>query len=276
MLLVVPRPEGIPAVIDAILEAGGERLMSAAETAGQFTLMIRSTTSWLFRARVEWRQVLIQMVRIGVQSLPVTAMTTFFTGMVLALQTGASSRSFFNEPLFVGTIVGFSMVMELSPVMTALVVSGRAGAAIAAELGTMKVTDQIDAIYTLGTDPIRYLVIPRVLAFVAVLPVLTVFSDFAGIFGGWVVSYYKLGIPTHTYWHDIIDHMVVKNFLHGFAKTFIFGAAIAFICCFKGITTSGGAEGVGKATTAAVVISMTSVLILDYFATAILVALGIT
>lgn len=259
----------------AVLRALGHKALKTAESAGEFTLLVRSTIVWFWRSKVEWRQVLIQMNKIGLESLPVTAMTTFFTGMVLALQTGASSKSFFNEPLFVGTIVGFSMVMELAPVMTAMVVSGRAGAAIAAELGTMKVTDQIDAIYTLGTDPVRYLIIPRVLAFLAVLPLLAVISDFTGVFGGWVVAAFKLHIPTNTYWHDIIDHMAVRDFMHGFLKNFVFASSISFICCFKGITTTGGAEGVGKATTAAVVMSMTSVLILDYFVTAILVACGI-
>lgn len=263
-------------MIESLVRIGGGRALAVAEQAGQFTFMIRSTLEWFWRARVEWRQVLIQMQRIGVESLPVTSMTTFSTGMVLALQTGASSKAVFNEPLFVGTVVGFAMVMELAPVMTALVVSGRAGAAIAAELGTMKVTEQIDAIYTLGTDPVRYLVIPRVLAFLAVLPILAVISDFTGIFGGWVVATFKLGISSHVYWHDIVDNMDVWHFLHGFLKNFVFAAAIAFISCFKGITTSGGAEGVGKSTTAAVVYSMTSVLILDYFVTAVLVALGIT
>ena len=128
------------------------------------------------------------MGRIGVESFPVTAMTSFFTGMVLALQTGATSKHFFNVPLFVGTVVSFSIVMELGPVMTAIVVSGRAGAAIAAELGTMKVTEQIDALYTLGTDPVRYLVIPRLLALLMVLPLLTVASDFTGIIGGLFVA----------------------------------------------------------------------------------------
>ncbi len=263
-------------MIQAILAAGGRRALDAAETAGTFALLVRSSFVWFLRSRVEWRQVVIQMVRIGVDSMPVTAMTTFFTGMVLALQTGASSKSFFNEPLFVGTVVGFSMIMELGPVMTALVVSGRAGAAIAAELGTMKVTDQIDAIYTLGTDPVRYLVIPRVLAFLAVLPILSVMSDFSGVFGGWVIAYLKHNIPTNVYWHDLVDHMEIRHFMHGFLKSFVFALSISFICCFRGVTTTGGAEGVGKATTAAVVMSMTSVLILDYFATAVLVALGIT
>jgi phospholipid/cholesterol/gamma-HCH transport system permease protein len=263
-------------VIEAIARVSGRKALKTAESMGQFAMLMRSTGTWFWRAPVEWRQTLLQMYKIGVESLPVTAMTTFFTGMVLALQTGASSKAFFNEPLFVGTVVGFSMIMELAPVMTALVVSGRAGAAIAAEIGTMKVTDQIDAIYTLGTDPVRYLVIPRVLAFLSVLPILAVISDFTGVFGGWVVAYFKLGIPTNIYWHDIVDNMEIRHFMHGFLKNFVFAGAISFICCFKGVTTSGGAEGVGKATTAAVVISMVSVLIMDYFATAILVALGIT
>ncbi len=140
----------------------------------------------------------------------------------------------------------------------------------------MKVTEQIDALYTLGTDPIRYLVIPRVLAFIAVLPFLTVVSDFSGIIGGYVVASVKLHIPANVYWHDIIDNMEIRHFVHGYVKNYVFGTVIAFICCFKGITTHGGAEGVGKSTTSAVVMSMVSVLLLDYFVTAVLVALGIT
>jgi phospholipid/cholesterol/gamma-HCH transport system permease protein len=258
------------------VEDFGREAVAVSESMGRFTFLVRSAVAWMLRAPIEWRQVLIQMQRIGVDSLPVTMMTTFFTGMVLALQTGASSKHFFNEPLFVGTVVSFSMVMELGPVMTALVVAGRAGAAIAAELGTMKVTEQIDALYTLGTDPVRYLVIPRVLAFIMVLPFLTVISDFSGIFGGWVVSYIKLGIPTSVYIADIFDNMEIRHFMHGFLKTFVFAAIVSFISCFKGITTTGGAEGVGKSTTAAVVLSMASVLIIDYFVTAILSAVGIT
>ncbi|MBI5630875.1 MAG: ABC transporter permease [Elusimicrobia bacterium] len=260
----------------SILAWVGRPLLELVEATGQFAFLIRSTFLWLVRSRIEWRQTLLQMMRIGVESLPVTAMTTFFTGMVLALQTGASSKHFFNEPLFVGTVVSFAMVMELSPVMTAMVVSGRAGAAIAAELGTMKVTEQLDALYTLGTDPIRYLVIPRFLAFLAVLPLLTVASDFTGVFGGWVVAAFKLKIPNNIFWHDIVDNMEIRHFMHGFLKTFVFAFVISFISCFQGITTRGGAEGVGKSTTAAVVISMVSVLVMDYFVTAVLVALGIT
>ena len=254
----------------------GRGVLETSESMGRFTFLVRSTLLWLFRARIEWRQTLIQMKQIGYESFPVSAMTSLFTGMVLALQTGSSFKNLFNEPVFTGTIVAFAITKELGPVMTAVVVAGRAGAAIAAEIGTMKVTEQIDALYTLGTDPVRYLVIPRVLAFFVVLPLLTVFSDFAGIFGGMVVGYLKLDIPVIVYWHEVIDHLDLDSFFHGFIKSFVFALCIAFISCFKGLYTRGGAEGVGRATTSAVVVSMTSVLIIDYFVTAILVAFGIT
>ena len=259
-----------------VFESIGKRLFGLAEETGQLAFLIRSSILWSMRSKIEWRQSLVQMVRIGVESLPVSAMTAFFTGMVLALQSGATSKHFFNEPLFVGTVVAFAMVMELSPVMTSLVVAGRAGAAISAELGTMKVTEQIDALYTLGTDPVRYLVIPRVIAFIVVLPILVIISDFSGVVGGYVVASVKMHVPFTVYWHDIFDNMKIRHFVHGYVKAYVFAVVIAFLCCFKGVMTRGGAEGVGKATTSAVVLSMVSVLILDYFVTAILVALGIT
>lgn len=263
-------------MIQAIVGGFGRKILTASEETGHFAMLVRSAHTWMFRSKIEWRQTLIQMSRIGVDSLPVSAMTAFFTGMVLALQTGSTSKHFFNTPLFVGTVVAFALVMELGPVMTAIVVAGRAGASIAAELGTMRVTEQIDALYTLGTDPVRYLVIPRLLAFLMVLPLLTVASDFAGILGGYFVAKVKYGIPATVYWHDIVDNMEIKHFVHGFLKTFVFAWTVAMVSCFKGVTTRGGAEGVGRATTEAVVVSMTLVLILDYFATALLSALGIT
>jgi len=263
-------------MISRPVERLGSNLLGLAESAGEAALLVQSSVAWLFRSRIEWRQTILQMLRIGVGSFPVTVLTSLFTGMVLALQTGASSKRMLSEPLFIGTIVSFSMVKELGPVMAALVVSGRAGAAIAAELGTMCVTEQTDALYTLGTDPVRYLVIPRVLAFLIVLPVLTILADYAGVLGGCLVAYLKLGIPTSVYWHDVFDYLQNKQFFHGLIKTYAFALCIAYICCYKGLKTTGGAEGVGKSTTSAVVYSMVAVLSVDYFVTAILVALGIT
>ena len=160
------------------------------------------------------------MVKIGVESLPVTTLTSVFTGMVLALQTAYSTRNIFNEPVYIGSIVGFSMVKELGPVLTAIVVAGRVGAAIAAELGTMKVTEQIDAVYTLGTNPIKYLAVPRFVAISIMLPILTILADIIGIFGGFVVSIYKLGIAPVVYKNDILDYMRVNDLLHGLIKSF--------------------------------------------------------
>ncbi len=259
-----------------ILRFLGKRLIFAAETAGGAAFMVRSSFFWFFHSKLEIKQAVLQCFRVGVQSLPVTMLTSFFTGMVLALQSGSTSKSLFNEPLFVGTVVGFSLVKELGPVLTAIVVAGRAGAAAAAEIGTMKVTEQIDALYTLGTNPIRYLVIPRYIAFLVMLPLLTVFADFSGIIGGMLVSASKLGVSSSVYFDDIFTFMEIKNFMHGFLKTFVFGFIIATVCCFKGLSTKGGAEGVGKSTTGAVVASMVLIMILDYFVTAVLVAIGIT
>jgi len=260
----------------SLVENVGGWLVEYTQALGEQALLIRSAFLWFFRSRLEFRQTLIQTIRIGVDSLPVSVATNLFTGMVLALQTGSSFKNLFNEPIYTGVIVSFAMVKELGPVMTAVVVSGRAGAAIAAELGTMKVTEQIDALYTLGTDPVRYLVIPRVVAFLIALPILTICSDFAGVIGGAFVSYLKLGIPTQVYWDDVFNNLENKQFFHGLSKSVVFAFCIAFICCYKGLYTRGGAEGVGKATTSAVVNSMTAVLIIDYFVTAVLVALGIT
>jgi len=196
--------------------------------------------------------------------------------MVLALQSGYTSKSLFNEPLYVGSVVGFSLVKELGPVLTAIVVAGRAGAAVTAEIGTMKVTEQIDALYTLGTNPSSYLIIPRYIAFFITLPILTIFSDFIGILGGFMVSVVKLGVASTVYWDDIFMYMEIKNFMHGFIKSFFFAFMIATVSCYKGLYTEGGAQGVGKSTTQSVVSSMVLILVIDYFVSSLLVAVGIT
>ena len=262
-------------MIASSFELFGRSLLDLAEVMGEVSLMMRSAVVWLFKAKIEFRQTWIQMVRIGVETLPVAILTSFFTGMVLALQSGTTSKDLFNEPLYVGTLVGFAMVKELGPVLTAFVVAGRAGAAMTAEIGTMKVTEQIDALYTLGTNPVRYLVIPRYIAAFITVPLLTVFANLAGIFGGFLVSIMKLSIPSTVYKDDILTFMQNKHYFHGFIKTFFFALAITTVCCYKGLTTKGGAEGVGRSTTGAVVASMVSILILDYIVTAILVAVGI-
>jgi len=252
----------------------GRKVLGVAQSCGEIILMIRRTLFWMFRAPLSRRNVLGQMVEMGARTFPVTSLTIIFTGMVLALQTGFSSIKVFNEPLFVGTAVGHSIVKELGPVLTALVFCGRIGAAIAAELGTMKVTEQLDALYTLGTNPIRYLAVPRFIAAFTMVPILVIYADLMGILGGFIIASVQLQIAWTIYWDEIFD-IPTEVFLHGFIKSFVFALIIVAISCYKGFTTEGGAEGVGRATTQAVVVSMVMVLVSDYFVSAVLVAFGI-
>lgn len=254
----------------------GKIITTLASSIGEAATLAGQTAYWISRGAVDWRNTTMQMVEIGWRSSPVIALTSLFTGMVLALQTGASSRNIFNEPVYIGTVVGFSLVKELGPVLTSIVVSGRVGAAIAAELGTMKVTEQIDALYTLGTNPVRYLSVPRFIACITMVPLLTVISNIIGILGGLLITVYNWHIPSTVYWEDIFNYMDTYSLFHGLIKSVIFGAIIVTISCYKGFNCEGGAEGVGKATTSAVMVSMVLILISDYFLSAILVAIGLT
>jgi phospholipid/cholesterol/gamma-HCH transport system permease protein len=255
-----------------VLKWLGGPLLNLSEAMGRIAILTRQTIAWLRSA--ERPTVIAQMLAIGTDSMPVTILTSLFTGMVLALQTGVSFRRVFNEPIYVGTVVGLSLTKELGPVLTAVVVAGRVGAAIAAELGTMKVTEQIDALYTLGTNPIKFLAVPRFIACVVCIPILTFMADFIGIIGGLLVAIYRLGIPRATYINEI-RALTWKEGTHGVAKSFVFAAIIAIISCYKGFNCEGGAEGVGKATTSAVVASMVLIMVTDYFLSALLVAFGI-
>ncbi|MFH1541368.1 MAG: ABC transporter permease [Elusimicrobiota bacterium] len=253
----------------------GKKFIQIVDDIGCVFIMLVKTIHSCFFETYDRKNVVNQMVQIGVMSIPVTALTSIFTGMVLALQTAYSTKNIFNEPIYIGSVVGFSMVKELGPVLTAVVVAGRVGAAIAAELGTMKVTEQIDALYTLGTNPIKYLAVPRFISIVVMLPILTIFANILGIIGGFFVSVYKLGITSTVYRNDILDYMRVTDLFHGLIKSVFFALIIVVIACYKGFKCEGGAEGVGRSTTQAVVISMVMILVSDYFLTAFLVLLGI-
>jgi len=253
----------------------GRVIMETAQSLGETTKLVMDTCSWIFRGIIDWRNTVEQMVEVGVGSLPVIGLTSLFTGMVLALQTGASSKNIFNEPIYIGTVVSFSLVRELGPVLTAIVISGRVGASIAAELGTMKVTEQLDALYTLGTNPVRYLAVPRFLACAIMVPLLSVMANIVGILGGLIITVFNWGIPSSVYWEDIFDYMDLSSLAHGLIKAVFFGVIIVTVSCYKGFNCEGGAEGVGKATTSAVMISMVLILISDYFLSALLVALNI-
>ncbi|MCL1972185.1 MAG: ABC transporter permease [Endomicrobia bacterium] len=256
-------------------KAVADMLYSTLESIGQAASMFFEILKWIFRGGISVKNTVSQMVEVGWRSFPIITLTSFFTGMVLALQVGSSTSNLFNEPVYVGTITGFSLVIELGPVLTAIVVTGRVGAAITAELGTMKVTEQLDALYTLGTNPVKYLAVPRFLALFFMLPLLTALANIIGIYGGLVLTVNTWDVSTTTYWSDVLDFMEISTFLHGFIKSFFFALIIAVIACHKGFTTKGGAEGVGRATTSCVMLSMIFILVSDYFLTELLVSLGI-
>jgi phospholipid/cholesterol/gamma-HCH transport system permease protein len=213
-----------------------------------------------------------QLDAIGVASLTVVLLTGFFTGAVLALQSGQTLDQFGARPV-VGRLVSASMIKELGPVLTGLMLTGRVGSGIAAELGSMVVTDQINALRTLGTDPIRKLVVPRMLAGTLMAPALTIVADFVGMVGGWIVARYRLQVATGLYWSSIREALYMQDVWMGIIKPFVLGFVIVTIACHVGLRTSGGTQGVGKATTVAVVIGSVAVIAVDYFVTQLLFSL---
>jgi phospholipid/cholesterol/gamma-HCH transport system permease protein len=213
-----------------------------------------------------------QLDAIGVGSLTVVILTGLFTGAVLALQTGLTLDQFGARPV-VGRLVSASMVKELGPVLTGLMLAGRIGSGIAAELGSMVVTDQINALRALGTDPIRKLVVPRVLAGVLMAPVLTVIADTVGIIGGWIIAVFQLRVASSLYWTSVTEVLYVQDAWMGLIKPFCLGYIIVSIGCHVGLRTKGGTQGVGRATTNAVVASSVAVIAVDFFLTRLLITL---
>ena len=231
-------------------------------------MLLSQTLFWFLVPPFKVRHTLFQMARIGVSSLPIVSLIAVFIGMVLAFQT-AYSLGTFGAEIYIASIVALSVTREISPVLTALIVAGRVGASITAELGTMKVTEQIDALESLATNPVKYLVVPRFVATVLMLPLLTVYSDYVGILGGYLIGIWKLGIGSTLYMKMTWDPLVLKDIFTGLFKSLIFGVIIAVIACFEGLRTEGGAEGVGRATTLSVVMSFIFIIAMDCFITAI-------
>lgn len=216
--------------------------------------------------RVSPRDVLKETEALGVRSLAVVLLTAVFTGMVLALQT-SYGLSRFGAKMYIGYVVALSLVRELGPVLTALMVGGRVGSGIAAQLGSMTVTEQIDAMRVMGADPIRKLVAPKTLAITLAMPLLAFLADIVGILGGAVVAMVELGIPGGYYLKTCYDTIVLGDFLSGLIKAAVFGFLVGLYGCYFGLQTRAGAQGVGQATTQAVVVTAVSVLVSDYFLT---------
>ncbi len=245
-----------------------------------FTLGTRATRFVVARP-FYWRDTLTHMDRMGVGSVPILLLTGLFTGMVLALQSAVALERF-GADIYVGSLVGASMVRELGPVLAALIFAGRVGSGIAAEIGAMRVTEQIDALQSFGTDPIKKLVTPRLLAGLIMLPLLTIMTDAVGIFGGLLVSVFKIQVPADAYLRGVwsilaqsgfIFDVFPRDFVGGLLKPFVFGGIVAMTGCHYGLAARGGTEGVGTATTRAVVTGSILVLVVDYFITQLLMVL---
>lgn len=233
---------------------------------GQVVILTGEWLSNLFLRKPELREWIKQFNHIGVQSLSITNITALFTGMVLALQA-AYALSAFNADVFIGDLVSLSIVRELGPVLTALLVGGRVGAGITAELGTMKATQQLDAMRAMATNPVYKLVVPRLVACVICLPILTILANFIGIIGGLFIASFELQIDGHFFMGRVLDALSVNDVFSGLGKTFFFGYFIGIIACNNGMRVESGAEGVGIATTSTVVSASIVILISDFFLT---------
>jgi phospholipid/cholesterol/gamma-HCH transport system permease protein len=236
---------------------------------GRGTLLCRDIFYSIFKVKPVWRDVLYQMFFIGVKSQSVVTITGAFTGMVLCAQTYFQFHKVKMDTATLA-VVSVGMGSELGPVLTSLMVAGRVGAAIAAELGTMRVTEQIDALRTLATHPIDYLVVPRFLAMLLVMPLLTAGSICVGIFAAFLLGVWLLGINPTYLWYNMLHYTDMNDIMTGMIKTFIFGAIIAVVACDKGLNCPQGAEGVGRATTETVVYSSITILISNFFLTLVL------
>jgi phospholipid/cholesterol/gamma-HCH transport system permease protein len=221
---------------------------------------------------IYFRDIVEQFENIGLGSLTVVLLTGTFTGMVLALQSGVTLDKFGARSM-VGQLVSASMVKELGPVLTALMVTGRVGSGIAAELGSMMVTDQISALRALGTDPVRKLVVPRVLAGIIMVPVLTVIADAVGMVGAWLITTTQLKVAGSVFWNSVVLGLYIQDVWMGLIKPFFLGFALVTIGCHVGLRTSGGTQGVGRATTKAVVGGSVAVLIVDFLLTKLLISM---
>ncbi len=246
----------------------GSLSISFAHHAGGIALLMWDASKAMFGTKLRWQATLDQMNKMGVHSLPLVFLTSLFTGIVLALQ-GAYQLRLFAAEQFTADLVALSTVRELGPVLCAMVVAGRIGASIAAELGTMKVTEQIDAMRALAVDPVRYLVVPRFVAGVTMMFMLVIYADVIGMLGGYLISVFKLGISHHQYVMRSIKVMMVKDVMTGLTKAFVFGGIISVVGCYFGFNADGGAEGVGRATTLAVVTALALIIASDALFTAI-------
>ena len=255
--------------MSSVLERIGLVFLHMFEETGLWFKMLWRTLLWTFRRPFEGVEWLRQMVRVGTDSIPVVVLTSLFTGMVLALQTYIGFRRVHAEN-FVGSVVALAMLRELSPVLVGLMVTGRVGSSMAAEIGTMRVTEQLDALKALATEPVQYLFVPRVIAGLFMLPLLTILGDALGIYGGYVVAVKLMDANPIIYQQNSYEFLTMNDLWSGVIKSAAFGLILTLTGCVRGYYTTGGAEGVGRSTTAAVVEASLIILLADFFLTKLL------
>jgi phospholipid/cholesterol/gamma-HCH transport system permease protein len=252
--------------VTAVLQPIGRTFLAGLTAMGRLALFALKSLLNCIQPPFYPRLILRQMVEIGYYSLPYVGMTAVFTGMVLALQTYTGFSDYGAEAA-IPRVVVISLTRELGPVLAGLIVAGRIGAAMAAEIGTMRVTEQIDALSTLSTNPFKYLIAPRLIAGITMMPLLVAVADVIGIFGGYIISVYKLHFNAGNFLKNVVDAAHFVDVFSGLVKAAVFGFVIALMGCYQGFNSKGGAQGVGKATTNSVASSMILILILDYIVT---------
>jgi len=251
------------------LTACGAWLVALFTRGGRFTVFLVKTGACSVTTPIKCNRIIEQIWFIGWKSMPVICLTATFTGMVLALQGYPTLRRVGSEALL-GPLVSLSLISELGPVLSALMVTGRAGSAITAKIGIMRIYDQIDAIELMGLNPLRYLVVPNLIAFLVALPLLAMIFDVIAIFGAYLVGVRVLGMDGSAYFGEMKNYVVLKDIVHGVYKSMSFGVLISWICCYKGFNCRFGAEGVSAATTEAVVDASVLILVCDYLITSLL------
>ncbi len=248
----------------SIVHVIGQSTIGFVTTVGDLVLFTLDMLRWLMRGLPRRSVVLQNMYEVGVRSIPVVLITGLFIGMVLAIQ-GYAQFALLQMETRLGAVINMALVAELGPTLAATMLAGRVGSAMAAELGTMRVTEQIDALRALGANPIQYLVVPRFLACFLLIPMLTAIADGIGVIGGWLLSTQSLGIDSTYYWHHSTAYVTAWDVWTGLLKSMFFGAAISMIACYQGFHCGSGAEGVGRAATSAFVLSFVAILVLDFF-----------
>jgi phospholipid/cholesterol/gamma-HCH transport system permease protein len=249
------------------VESIGRSATKAVLDFGDFCVFVGRTFGWLFAAGFKpkaLRTLLPQVYEVGVKSIPVVAIVGAFVGMVMAIETYSQFKDFGQEAML-GTVIFLSVCKQIGPVLAAVMLAGRVGGALTAELGTMNVTEQLDALRVMGTDPIRYLVVPRFLACIMLTPILTLYSDAMGMTGGWLVAVKFLGVPGQPFWHNAQANMDMWQINEGLVNGFFFGGAIGLISCYKGFTCGSGASGVGRACTESFVMSFIAIIVMNFF-----------